>query len=166
MDVVGLTPAVLGLIIACGGVGALIGAAVARPLARRLGPGPALIVSSALMALLGPLTPLAGGPTWLAILLLALPQLVGDLFRAAFEISALSLRQSITPVSLLGRVGASVGFLVGGVGTLGLLAGGLLGSAIGIRPAIWVATLGGAASTLLLVFSPLRALRGTVSETG
>ncbi len=166
LDVLGLTPAVLGLIIACGGVGALLGAAAARPLARRLGQGPALILSSALMGLFGLLTPLAGGPTWLAILLLALPQLAGDLFRAVFEISALSLRQSITPVHLLGRVSASVGFLAGGVGTLGLLAGGLLGSAIGIRPAIWVAAVGGLAATLLLVYSPLPALRGTVSEIG
>jgi hypothetical protein len=69
------------------------------------------------------------------------------------------LRQAITPMHLLGRVGASMSFLVGGVGTLGLLAGGLLGSAIGIRPAIWVSALGGAAATLWLVFSPVAALR-------
>ena len=165
LDVLGLTPLALGLIIACGGVGALLGAAAARPLARRLGPGRAIIASSAVMGVFGLLTPLAGGPTWLAIMLLALPQLVGDLFRAAFEISALSLRQSITPIHLLGRVGASVGFLAGGVGTLGLLAGGLLGSAIGIRPAIWIAALGGLAATPWLVFSPLPALRKIVSET-
>jgi len=48
---------------------------------------------------------------------------------------------------------------VGGVATLGLLAGGALGSAIGIRPAIWVATVGGMVATLLLVFSPLPALK-------
>jgi hypothetical protein len=46
------------------------------------------------------------------------------------------------------------------VSTVGLLAGGLLGSLIGIRPAIWVAVLGGLAATLLLVFSPVSALRG------
>jgi MFS family permease len=164
LEVLGLTPAVLGLIIACGGLGALFGAALAGPLARRLGQGPALVLSSALMGLIGLLTPLAGGPLWLIILCLVLPQLIGDLFRAAFEISALSLRQAVTPVHLLGRVGASVGFLVGGVATLGLLAGGALGSAIGIRPAIWVAAVGGLAATLLLVYSPLPALRGTVSE--
>jgi MFS family permease len=164
LEVLGLTPAVLGLIIACGGLGALLGAAVAQPLARRLGQGPALLLSSALMGVIGLLTPLAGGPLWLIILCLVLPQLIGDLFRAAFEISALSLRQAITPVPLLGRVGASLGFLVGGVATLGLLAGGALGSAIGIRPAIWVAAVGTLAATLWLVFSPLPALRGTVSE--
>ena len=153
LQVLGLTPVVLGLLIACGGLGALIGAAFARPLAQRLGQAPALVLASAMMSVFGFLTPLAGGPRWLVILCLLLPQLIGDLFRASFEISALSLRQVLIPVHLLGRVGASVTFLVGGVGTLGLLAGGLLGSAIGIRPAIWVAALGGAAATLLLVFS-------------
>jgi MFS family permease len=164
LEVLGLTPAVLGLIIACGGLGALIGAALARPLAQRLGQGPALVLASAVMGLFGFLTPLAGGPRWLVILCLLLPQLIGDLFRASFEISALSLRQVLIPVHLLGRVGASVSFLVGGVGTLGLLAGGALGSAIGVRPAIWVSALGGAAATLLLVFSPVAALRETVNE--
>lgn len=159
LTVLGLTPAVLGLLIACGGVGALIGAAVAQPLARRLGQGPALVLTFAAMNVLELLVPLAGGPRWLVILLMLLPQLFGDLFRAAFEISALSLRQAITPVQLLGRVGASVGFLVGGVATLGLLAGGALGSAIGIRPAIWVAALGALPATLVLVFSPVAALR-------
>jgi MFS family permease len=164
LEVLGLTPAVLGFVIACGGLGALIGATVARPLAGRLGQGPALVLASVMMGLFGLLTPLAGGPRWLIILCLLLPQLIGDLFRAAFEISALSLRQAIIPVQLLGRVGASVSFLVGGVATLGLLAGGILGSAIGIRPAIWVAAVGGAAATLLLVFSPLATLRETVKQ--
>jgi len=159
LQVLGLTPLALGLLIASGGLGALFGAALAQPLARRFGQGPALVLAFAAMNLLGLLTPLAGGPRWLVILLLLLPQLFGDLFRAAFEISALSLRQAITPVHLLGRVGASVGFLVGGVGTLGLLAGGALGSAIGIRPAVWVAALGALAATLALVFSPVPALR-------
>jgi MFS family permease len=164
LEVLGLTPAVLGLLIACGGLGALIGAALARPLAQRLGQGPALVLASAIMSVFGFLTPLAGGPRWLVILCLLLPQLIGDLFRASFEISALSLRQVLIPVHLLGRVGASLSFLVGGVGTLGLLVGGLLGTAVGIRPAIWVAALGGAVATLLLVFSPVAKLGQTVSD--
>jgi Na+/melibiose symporter-like transporter len=163
LKVLGLTPAVLGLIIGCGGLGALLGAAAARPLARRLGQGPALVLAFAIMGLFGLLIPLAGGPRWLIVVMLMLPQLFGDLFREAFEISALSLRQAITPIHLLGRVGASMSFLVGGVGTLGLLAGGALGSAIGIRPAIWVSALGGAAATLWLLFSPVAALRDKVN---
>lgn len=162
LTVLGLTPAVLGLLIACGGLGALLGAAAAQPLARRLGQGPALVLAFAATNALGLLVPLAGGPRWLVILLMLLPQLFGDLFRAAFEIGALSLRQSVTPVHLLGRVGASVNFLVGGVGTLGLLVGGALGSALGIRPAIWVAALGALAATLALAFSPVAALREKV----
>jgi hypothetical protein len=93
-----------------------------------------------------------------------LPQLGGDLFRTIFEIGALSLRQTMTPLHLVGRVGASMNFLVGGCATLDLLAGGALGSAIGLRPAIWVAALGGAATLLLLAFSPVAALRETVRK--
>jgi hypothetical protein len=48
------------------------------------------------------------------------------------------------------------------VGTLGLLAGGALGSALGLRPAIWVAALGALAATLPLAFSPVAALQEKV----
>ena len=159
LRVLGLQPVVLGLLIAGGGLGALAGAALARPFTRRLGLGPALSTAVLLMGLFGLLIPLAGGPPWLVILCMLLPQLFGDLFRAIFEISALSLRQTLTPNHLLGRVSASMNFIIGGVTTAGLLAGGLLGSLIGVRFAIWVAVLGGLAATLLLVFSSVRTLR-------
>ncbi len=94
-----------------------------------------------------------------------LPQLGGDLFRTIFEIGALSLRQTMTPLHLLVRVGASMNFLVGGCATLDLLAGGALGSAISLRPAIWVAALAGAATLLLLAFSPAGASWKRVRES-
>jgi predicted MFS family arabinose efflux permease len=42
---------------------------------------------------------------------------------------------------------------------LGSLAGGLLGSAIGLRPALWVGTLGAIAGALWLLPSPMLSLR-------
>jgi predicted MFS family arabinose efflux permease len=164
LNVLGFSPATLGLLIGSGGLGALVGAALSQSFARRLGLGRALIAAQAVMGVLGLLIPLAGGRRWLAFGLMLLPQLGGDLFRAIFEIGALSLRQTVTPLHLLGRVGASMNFLVGGCATLGVLAGGALGSAIGLRPAIWVAALGGAATLLLLAFSPVAALRETVRK--
>jgi MFS family permease len=47
-----------------------------------------------------------------------------------------------------------VGVLIG-VAAVGALLGGLLGSVIGLRPALWVATLGGVAGFALLLPSPL-----------
>src|SRR5204862_1058555 len=61
----GLSPALLGIGIATGGVGALVGSVLAQPMARRLGVGPAICVSGALSALgtmillLAPPTPVA-----------------------------------------------------------------------------------------------------------
>ena len=154
----GLSPTVLGLLIGSGGVGGLFGAAMASRFTNRLGWGNALILSSLMSGLFTMLIPLAGRSTVQAILILLLSQLVGDAFLAIFFIGDLSLRQSITPNHLLGRVNASYGFLVGGLGTAGILVGGLLGQAIGLRPATVAAAMGIVFSFLWLFFSPLRGL--------
>ncbi len=62
---------------------------------------------------------------------------------------------------MLGRVSASVHFFEGGVTTCGLVAGGALAQVIGIRPAVWVAALGGGLAVLWLLASPVRTLRET-----
>ncbi len=46
-----------------------------------------------------------------------------------------------------------------GTRPLGALLGGLLGSALGLRPALWVAALGGVAGCALLLPSPLPGYR-------
>jgi hypothetical protein len=71
-------------------------------------------------------------------------------------IAQLSLRQSVTPDRLLGRVNASFEFLVGAVATFGIMTGGLVGQWLGLRPASAVAATGILLSTLILFFSPLR----------
>jgi predicted MFS family arabinose efflux permease len=45
--------------------------------------------------------------------------------------------------------------VVAGSRPLGALLGGLLGSVVGLRPALWVATLGGVAGFALLLPTPL-----------
>jgi hypothetical protein len=92
--------------------------------------------------------------------LLAAGQLVGDTARAVYFIHEVSLRQAITPDHLLGRMNASVEFLVNGIGPLGLLVGGLLGESIGMRTTLVIAALGNLAGCLWLVASPVLAWRG------
>lgn len=152
----GLTPAVLGILVGMGGVGALGGALVAGWAARRFGVGPAIVGSRLLASLVSVLTPLAGGPTWLAVLMLAIPQLAGDGAMMVYFVNQTSLRQSLVPDRLLGRANASMAVIVGGLGPLGALAGGLLGTWLGIRPTLFLAVAGILAAALWLLASPVR----------
>ncbi len=99
----GLSPATLGIVIAGGGVGSLLGAAFAGSLPRRFGIGPTLVWASLVGSLIALLTPLAGGPSWFAALMLLIPQVFGDGLATIFSINELSLRQTLVPDRCLGR---------------------------------------------------------------
>ncbi|MEU4334953.1 MFS transporter [Micromonospora lupini] len=83
---------------------------------------------------------------------------MGALF-AIYNAAAVSYRQRVCPPEMLGRMTASIRFVIFGVMPAGALAGGLLGSWWGERPTLWVAAVGVWASGLLLYFSPLRRWR-------
>jgi Na+/melibiose symporter-like transporter len=158
--VLGLSTATLGLVVACGGIGGLAGAALVGPLTRRWGIGLTIVGALIVDAGAAGLTWLAGGVLPLAVPLLIASQLIGDGAITVALIAERSLRQTITPDQVLGRVNASMNVLGEGIGTLGLLAGGVLAELIGLRPTAGVAVLGLAASALWVVFSPLRRQRG------
>ncbi|MCB0237729.1 MAG: MFS transporter [Anaerolineae bacterium] len=155
----GLTPVLLGVVISAGGVGALIGAASADRVTRRIGVGPALISGMAVHAVTALLTPLAFGsvPQVTAILLFA--QIAGDTMLMIFFINAVSLRQAVTPDRLLGRVNASFQVIVAVVGPIGFLLGGLLGERLGLRPTLFIAATGSWIATAILLASPVRTIR-------
>jgi predicted MFS family arabinose efflux permease len=155
----GLPPALVGTLVGLGGVGALVGSFLTGAVVRRLGVGRALIGAMLFANLLQFLIPLARGPLALAVLILAIPQLIGDVGWAVFLIGEVSLRQSVIPDRLLGRANASMQFFTGGVAPLGALLGGALGALIGARFALLIAVCGILLGSLWLLFSPIRALR-------
>jgi predicted MFS family arabinose efflux permease len=152
----GLTAVLLGATIAVGGVGALAGAALAGPLAARLGVGRALIASALLTAAFAALIPLAHGPRALAMIMLMAAQLFGDAFGAASLVYAVSLRQGLVPQDQLGRVGGAFIAAQGLAAVTGALAGGLLGERLGMRPTLAMACVGLALAPLWLAASPVR----------
>ncbi len=82
---------------ALGGVGALMGTAMAGRVSRRLGLGPAPIVCLGGSRLAVLLIPLARGPGWLAATCLVGHQLLGDALLMGYYVLATSLRQSVLP---------------------------------------------------------------------
>lgn len=155
IDVLKIGVLLLGLAVACGGVGGLIGAGLTPALTRRMGMGPIIVVTGLFTGVVGFLTPLAGGPPLVAFGFLVAAQLLSDASGTVTEISATSLRQASMPPALLGR--AAGAFMAGGglAGILGALIGGLLGHALGVRETLYIAAAGIALAPLIGLFSPL-----------
>jgi predicted MFS family arabinose efflux permease len=152
-----LSAATIGLILSLGSLGSLAGALTATRIANRLGIGMTLIALGAIMGLAFICIPLASGSV--AIPFLVIPQFALGFCGLATNINGITLLQSITPDRLLGRMNASRRFVVWGVIPLGGLAGGALGSKIGLRETLWIGAVGASLAFLPLLFSPLRLVR-------
>ncbi|WP_437594883.1 MFS transporter [Sorangium sp. So ce1000] len=149
-----LSPATVGLIIGVGGIGALAGSVLAGWLGRRLGAGPAMILSLIVSQAGNALIPLAGQLGRYAVPALVVHQLVGDAFLVAFMIHAVSARQSMLPLRVLGRVDATLHVLTGALLPAGTLAAGWLAGRIGVEATIWAFVIAGFAAPLLLLLRP------------
>ena len=93
----------------------------------------------------------------------ALPWLIGAQMVLIFgvpiyNINQMSMRQSITPAGVRGRVSATNRFFVWGTMPVGSLLGGLLGEAIGLQPTIAIAGAGMLLAGLWVAASPARSL--------
>jgi MFS family permease len=74
-------------------------------------------------------------------------------------VAQISLRQRLCEPELLGRMNATMRFLVWGTMPIGGLLGGLFGTLFGVRPTIWIGAIGGALAFLPVFLSPLRRMR-------
>lgn len=128
-----IVPALYGVLIALGGVGALIGSLIVSRLTQRFGAKRTLLYGALLQGFLALLTPLASGPTLLMFGMLGFSQLIGDIGFALYAINEISLRQSSIPAHMQGRVNAVIGFLVSGIAPLGTILAGIVSEYIGIR---------------------------------
>ena len=153
---IGATPIILGLLIATGGLSALLGAFIAERVIRRVGLGKTVGIGLFMYGFTGLLIPLAGGSVTFALLLLFLSQLLGDVSVSIYFIAEVSLRQTIVPSDLLGRTNASMQFLSQGVAPLGALLAGILGGIIGLRLTILIGVLGVMLAGAWLLLSPVR----------
>lgn len=155
----GLTPSLLGLAIAAGGIGALLGALLSSRVSKRFGLGRTMIGCLLVSGAVGLLTPLAGGSQTLATAMLIVPQIVGDGAMMVFWINSISLQQMVVPNHLLGRTNATFGFLSEGVGPAGALIAGALATALGARTTLLISVLGGLATAVWFSRSPVRHLQ-------
>jgi predicted MFS family arabinose efflux permease len=147
----------IGLVFSFGAIGGLLGALTGTRVARWLGQGPTIWISVAVTAPFGLLIPLAqrGWMLWVA----AFGFLMYWCGAVVYNITQVSFRQGLTPERLLGRMNATMRFLVWGTVPLGGFVGGVLGTAVGVRETLWIAAIGGMLGFLPVFFSPLRTMR-------
>jgi MFS family permease len=154
----GVPPGRLGLVLGAGAVGSLVGSVIAAPIARRMGVGPALILSCVLFPAPIMLVPLAGGSNSVVLACLFLAEFGSGVGVMLLDITAGSLFAAVIPHRLRSRVSGAYTFVNYGVRVLGSLAGGLLGATLGLRPTLWIATAGALLGVLWLLPSPVRAI--------
>lgn len=149
----------IGIIYACGNVGLLVGTLLAKRVMHRYGLGPSLVGASLLSIIGALLVPLASGSLLTVILLLASAQFLTVCPLIMYHIQEVSLRQTITPDHLQGRVNATMLVISWATTPLGALLGGWLGDTIGIRSTLFVVVGGLLFAQPWLWFSPIRTLR-------
>jgi len=140
----GLSPEVVGFIIASGGIASFTGGLLTERISFALGTGRAISVSLIIVGIGLALVPLAPGATLIGIALLVAHQFLSDGFETVWEANQGAIRSRVLPDALQGRASAALE----GVSLLGRLtgitAGGLIGgSAAGSGAALY---LGAAAS--------------------
>jgi len=149
--VLGLTASGIGTSLATYGIGMVVGALLAPRLIARLAFGAAIIV--------GPLVSVAAAFTMAATLWMPSGILAGlsfFLFGAGpilWTISQTTLRQTVTPVALLGRVSALVMTATAGVRPVGAAIGAAVGIAFGPEACILIAALGFVVQLLVIMTS-------------
>lgn len=153
----GLAPVLIGVTTSAAAVGGLIGAALATRVARRIGQGPAICTSAAVVAATGLVAPFVHRD-WTFGLLLA-TQVAFGIGVLVYNITQVSFRQRLCPPGLLGRMNATVRFAVFGTLPVGALLGGGLGSALGVRGGLLAVGLGGLLAVLPALLSPLPRMR-------
>ncbi|MER5203945.1 MFS transporter [Streptomyces sp. NPDC002825] len=155
----GIGAGLLGLVLAAGAVGGLLGAAWSGAIVRRIGVGSSIVAGFLGFTLPLLLIPLASGPT---------PLVVGVLFVAEFlscvgvmmvDIAVGSFQMAVIPDAVRARVMGAFRTLNHGFRPLGALVGGLLGTAVGLRPTLWIATAGAVLAVLWLLPSPVPRMR-------
>jgi MFS family permease len=151
----GLSPAALGGALSAASVGGLLGALVGERAARLVGEARLIPVSAVAMVLPTALVPLAGVLPWPPTLSLVAGLGTSFFAMVIYNIATVSFRQRLCPPRLLGRMNASVRFIVWGSMPIGGLLGGWLGTTLGVVPAIWIGVGVSFAAALPVVLSPL-----------
>jgi Na+/melibiose symporter-like transporter len=153
---IGLSPALVGLLMTLSSIGAVISAFISNKIIVRFGFGAVIVGSSFFQGLGGLFFLGAMGSKTFAFLMMCIALFIVTFSMTIYNVAQVSFRQMITEKKVLGRMNATMRTLVWGSIPLGAFTGGILGTWIGLYPTIVVAVCGGMFSFLWVLLSPVR----------
>ncbi|MBS1888268.1 MAG: MFS transporter [Actinobacteria bacterium] len=154
----------IGIALGVGALGSVLGSAIAKRLGERIGLGRALVLAFVLAPLPLVLVPIADGPPAVSMALLTAAEFLSGIGVMVLDVGLGALQAALIPDELRSRVWGAILFVNWGIRPIGALAGGLLAGAIGLRPTMWIAAVGGLAGVLWLLPSPMTRVRGVSDE--
>ncbi|MBZ4321249.1 MFS transporter [Streptomyces huiliensis] len=155
--VLDLPASAVGLMLSAAAVGGLGGALCADVLGRAVGRARVIWLAPLVtgpFALLWPLAGRGAAAAWFAV-----GEAVVFFGAVVYNVAQVSFRQLLCPDALLGRMNATLRFVVWGMMPFGALVGGAVAGAYGARAAVWLCAAGFLLVPLPLLLSPLRRQR-------
>ena len=132
---------------------------IAPRVGRRLGIGRAVVLGSVLFPAPMALFPLAHGDPWLAGSMLLAGEFLSSVGVMIFDVNQNSLQAIVIPDAVRSRIAGVSRFFNYGTRPFGALLGGVLATAIGLRPTLWIAVVGGLLGVFFLLASPMPRIR-------
>ncbi len=163
--VLDMSAGVLGAVIATGALGTLLGSMTARRIEQRLGLGRSIVWAMFLGTWPFLLVPLASKPGGTSLLILVIAFLTSGVGIGVAVVLVVTVRQTVTPDRMMGRMNASYRFVVWGSIAVGAMLGGVLGSTVGLRATLLIGAVGVAVAPAWIVLSPAGSLRTAEEAT-
>jgi MFS family permease len=160
----GVRPATLGIVLGAASIGTLSGSFVTARISRRIGVGPTFIIGCFLFPAPLILVPAAAGPYWFVLTLLFVAEFMSGVGLMLLDIMAGTISAGTVPPALRSRVSGAFMVVNYGVRPLGTTLGGILGTVIGVRPTLWIATVGALLGLAWLLPSPIPHLHDVPAE--
>ena len=153
LRLLGFSPFDYGLLMTLGAIGGLIGAAAASRITRWVGTANTVrfsMLAGALAVFGYPIAMLLDSQP-AQFVVLTVSSFVSNAAILIYNVTQVSLRQQVCPRHLLGRMNASVRFIVWGIMPISSITAGLLGHAMGVGSFLWVTAALGTLGFLPLV---------------
>lgn len=156
LRVLGVGTMTFGLITTMGGLGGLAGALLVGRLRARFSASWCVLsgMAASIIGLLCLAFPTVAGSTSVAVAVMFVGMVISGVGMVVYNVTQVTVRQSLCPPDLLGRMNASIRFANWGVMPLSALAAGWLAGAFGVEATMWIGGLGSITAILPLLFLP------------